>query len=152
MLGCFLSLAIRPLKCLKNRKLNGSVTVTKGGTRVKSAIKEWLDNCVEKLNAGELTEADLRRVTTALNSEKQLLLYLYSKSTNLRSPLGAWALYDATAPDEPVLPSQDAPYASVLDAVNDGWRIVQFPRPELYNFTDVDNAYLTYEFILEKFV
>ena len=128
------------------------ITVTKGGTRVKSTIKEWLDNCVEKLNAGELTEADLRRVTTALNSEKQLLLYLYSKSTNLRSPLGAWALYDATAPDEPVLPSQDAPYASVLDAVNDGWRIVQFPRPELYNFTDVDNAYLTYEFILEKFV
>ena len=119
---------------------------------MKLAIKEWLDDCVEKLNAGELTENDLRGVTDALNSEKQLLLYLYSKSTNLRSPLGAWALYDTTAPDEPVLPSQDAPYASVLDAVNDGWRIVQFPRPELYNFTDVDNAYLTYEFILEKFV
>ena len=124
----------------------------KGETRVKSTIKEWLDNCVEKLNAGDLTEADLRDVTTALNSERQLLLYLYSKSTNLRSPLGGWALYDATAPDEPVLPSQEPPYASVLDAVNDGWRIVQFPRPELYNFTDVDNTYLTYEFILEKFV
>lgn len=124
----------------------------KGETRVKSVIKEWLDNCVEKLDAGELTEADLRGVTTALNSEKQLLLYLYSKSTNLRSPLGAWALYDATAPDEPVLPSQEPPYTSVLDAVSDGWRIVQFPRPELYNFTDVDNTYLTYEFILEKYV
>ena len=119
---------------------------------MKSTVEEWLDNCIEKLNAGELTEVDLRRIMTALDSEKQLLLYLYSKSTNLRSPLGAWALYDATAPDEPVLPSQEAPYASVLDAVNDGWRIVQFPRPELYNFTDVDNAYLTYEFILEKFV
>lgn len=124
----------------------------KGDTRVKSVIKEWLDNCIEKLNAGELTEADLRGVTTALNSEKQLLLYLYSKSTNLRSPLGAWALYDATAPDEPVLPSQDAPYTSVLDAVRDGWRIVQFPRPELHNFSDVDNAYLAFEFILEKYV
>ena len=119
---------------------------------VKSAIKERLDNCIEKLNAGELTEADLRAVIAALNSEKQLLLYLYSKSTNLRSPLGAWALYDATAPDEPVLPSQDAPYESVLDAVRDGWRIVQFPRPELHNFSDVENTYLTYEFILEKYV
>ena len=119
---------------------------------MKSAIKKWLDDCVEKLNTGELTEDDLRGVTTALNAEKQLLLYLYSKSTNLRSPLGAWALYDATAPDEPVLPSQDAPYASVLDAVRDGWRIVQFPRPELHNFSDVDNAYLTFEFILEKYV
>ena len=119
---------------------------------MKSAIEEWLDNCIEKLSAGELTEIDLRGVTTALNSQKQLLLYLYSKSTNPRSPIGGWALYDATAPDEPVLPSQDAPYTSVLDAVKDGWRIVQFPRPELYTFTDVDNAYLTYEFILEKFV
>lgn len=124
----------------------------KGEVRVKPAIKEWLDNSIEKLKAGELTEMDLRAVTAALNSEKQLILYLYSKSTNLRSPLGGWALYDPTAPDEPVLPSQDAPYASVLDAVNDGWRIVQFPRPELYNFTDVDNAYLTYEFVLEKLV
>ena len=123
----------------------------KGETRVKPVIEKWLDNCIKKLNVGELTEVDLRGVTIALNSQKQLLLYLYSKSTNLRSPLGGWALYDATVPDEPILPSQDAPYASVLDAVSDGWRIVQFPRPELYNFTDVDNAYLGYEFILEKF-
>ena len=119
---------------------------------MKSKIKKWIDDCIEKLNAGELTETDLRGVVAILGSEKQLILYLYSKSTNLRSPIGGWALYDATAPDEPVLPSQDAPYTSVLDAVQDGWRIVQFPRPELYNFTDVDNAYLTYEFILEKFV
>lgn len=119
---------------------------------MKPAIKEWLDNSIEKLKAGELTETDLRDVTAAVNSEKQLILYLYSKSTNLRSSLGGWALYDPTAPDEPILPSQDAPYASVLDAVSDGWRIVQFPRPELYNFTDVDNAYLTYEFVLEKLV
>ena len=119
---------------------------------MKLVIEEWLEDCIEKLNAGELTEVDLRRVTTLLDSQTQLILYLYSKSTNLRSPLGGWALYDATAPDEPVLPSQDAPYTSVLDAVRDGWRIVQFPRPELYNFTDVDNAYLTYEFILEKLV
>lgn len=118
---------------------------------MESTIAEWLDNCIKKLNGDELTEADLRGITTALKSQKQLLLYLYSKSTNLRSPLGAWAVYDATAPDEPVLPSQEAPYASVLDAVNDGWRIVQFPRPELYNFSDVENAYLGYEFILEKF-
>ena len=124
----------------------------KGEICVKSAIKEWINSCIEKLNAGELTETDLRGVTDILVGKKQLILYLYSKSTNLRSPLGGWALYDATATDEPVLPSQDAPYTSVLDAVNDGWRIVQFPRPELYNFTDVDNAYLTYEFILEKFV
>ncbi len=119
---------------------------------MNSALNKWLDNCIEKLNAGQLTEVDLKDVVNALNSEKQLILYLYSKSTNLRSPLGAWALYDPTAPDEPILPSQEPPYASVLDAVRDGWRIVQFPRPELYSFSDVENAYLSFEFILEKIV
>ena len=124
---------------------------------MKLTIKEWLDNCLEKLNAGELTEDDLRGVTNALKSSQRSSCSSISipslRTYNFtRSPLGAWALYDTTVPDEPVLPSQDAPYASVLDAVNDGWRIVQFPRPELYNFTDVDNAYLTYEFILEKIV
>ena len=119
---------------------------------MKSSIREWLENCIEKLNAGELTEEDLYNVNAALDSEKQLVLYLYSKSTNLGSPLGAWALYDPTVPDEPILPSQDAPYGSVLDAVRDGWRIVQFPRPELHNFSDVENTYLSFEFILEKIV
>lgn len=119
---------------------------------MNSTINEWLDNCIEKLNAGILTEDDLKDVMDVLNSEQQLILYLYSKSTNLRSPLGAWALYDPTAPDDPILPSQEPPYASVLDAVRDGWRIVQFPRPELYSFSDVENAYLNFEFILEKIV
>ncbi len=119
---------------------------------MKSALNEWLNDCINKLKAGELTEIDLNRVVDVLKSEKQIILYLYSKSTNLRSPLGAWALYDPTAPDDPVLPSQDPPYASVLDAVRDGWKIVQFPRPELYSFSDVENAYLNFEFILEKTV
>ncbi len=119
---------------------------------MKSALNEWLNNCIDKLNTGKLTEVDLNSVIDVLNTEKQIILYLYSKSTNLRSPLGAGALYDPTAPDEPMLPSQDPPYASVLDAVRDGWKIVQFPRPELYSFSDVENAYLNFEFILEKII
>ncbi len=119
---------------------------------MKPSIRSWLEGCIEKLNAGKLTEEDLYNVNAVLNSEKQLILYLYSKSTNLRSPLGAWALYDPTTPNEPILPSQDSPYSSVLDAVRDGWRIVQFPRPELHRFSDVENTYLSFEFILEKIV
>ena len=80
----------------------------------------------------------------------QTLLYLYSQSTNVRSALAGWALFDPATADEPVLPSQDAPYGSVLDALRDGWRIVQFPRPESYRFSDLDNHYLGFEFILEK--
>ena len=120
---------------------------------VPATVREWLDGCRDKLRTGVLTEADLRRAESLLEAQhpsRQTLLYLYSKSTNPRSSLSAWTLYDPAVADDPVLPSQEVPYASVLDAVRDGWRIVQFPRPEVYRFSDLDNSYLGYEFILEK--
>ena len=118
-----------------------------------ATVREWLDGCLDKLRTGVLTEADLGRAASLLEAQhppRQTLLYLYSKSTNPRSSLSAWTLYDPAVADDPVLPSQEVPYASVLDAVRDGWRIVQFPRPEVYRFSDLDNSYLGYEFILEK--
>ena len=71
---------------------------------MKFAIKQWLDNCLEKHKSGELTTDDLYGVEDALKMEKQIILYLYSKSTNPRSPIGAWSIFDVTVPDEPVLP------------------------------------------------
>ncbi len=117
---------------------------------MEHAVKGWLAESRQKLQTGDLTEADLQALETLLTEPRQLVLYLYSKSTNMRSAIASWALYDPTVPYEPTLPSQDTPYDSVIEAVNDGWRIVQFPRAELYQFSDVDNTYLGYEFILEK--
>ena len=117
---------------------------------MEHAVKQWLAESRQKLQTGDLTEADLQALETLLTEPRQLVLYLYSKSTNMRSAIASWALYDPTVPYEPTLPSQDVPYDSVIEAVNDGWRIVQFPRVELYQFSDVDNTYLGYEFILEK--
>ena len=117
---------------------------------METTVKLWLDKSRKKLQAGNFTEADLQRLEMLLIEPRQMVLYLYSKSTSMRSAIASWALYDPTVSYEPTLPSQDAPYDSVIEAVNDGWRIVQFPRAELYQFSDVDNAYLGYEFILEK--
>jgi hypothetical protein len=117
---------------------------------METTIKQWLDESRKRLQAGNFTEADLQRLEVLLTKPRQMVLYLYSKSTNMRSAIASWALYDPTVSYEPTLPSQDTPYDSVIEAVNDGWRIVQFPRAELYQFSDVDNAYLGYEFILEK--
>ena len=115
-----------------------------------TTVKRWLDESRKKLQAGEFTEADLQRLEPLMTEPRQMVLYLYSKSTSMRSTIASWALYDPTVSYEPTLPSRDVPYDSVIEAVNDGWRIVQFPRTELYQFSDVDNAYLGYEFILEK--
>jgi hypothetical protein len=130
---------------------------------MKPAVKQWLDESRAKLRTGDFSEADIQRLENLLAEPKQMVLYLYSKSTNMRSRIASWALCDPIELHEPTqtvasdifpvrakLPSQDAPYASVMEAVGDGWRVVQFPRPELHPFSDVDNNYLGYEFILEK--
>lgn len=117
---------------------------------MENAVRQWLNESRKKLQAGDFTETDLQRLEVLLTKPRQMLLYLYSKSTNMRSAIASWALYDPTVSYEPTLPSQDVPYDSVIEAVNDGWRIVQFPRAELHQFSDVDNTYLGYEFILEK--
>lgn len=119
---------------------------------MKSAVGEWLATSRQKLEAGSLTTQDLDRLAKLVETPRQLVLYLYSKSTNMRSPLASWMLYDATKPQEPTLPSKKAPYESVLDAVADGWRIVQFPEAKLYRYDGVDNDYLGFEFILEKMI
>ena len=112
------------------------------------AIGEWVTTSRQKLAAGTLTAQDLDRLADLATSPRQLVLYLYSKSTNMRSALASWKLYDVTKPEEPTLPSQQAPYESVLAAVGDGWRIVQFPDAKLYAYQGVDNDYLGFEVLL----
>ena len=50
------------------------------------------------------------------------------------------------------MPDDDPLYASVLDAVADGWRVVQFPVINLYNYEDLENDYVGFDFILEKWI
>jgi hypothetical protein len=123
---------------------------------VDTKIKNHLNQCRQKLENGQLQTVDLDQLEALLKTSnhrrKQAIMYLYSKSTNMRSPLSGWSIYDPYRYGEPELPSQHPPYKSVLDAVGDGWRILQFPRPENFPFSAIDNNYLAFEFILEKFI
>lgn len=119
---------------------------------MNKSIAEWLKTSREKLRSGTLQENDLACLEELVAGSTQSVLYLYSKSTNMRSGISGWTMIDPTRPDEPALPSQDPPYKSVVEAVRDGWRIIQFPNPVLYSFSDTDNRYLGYEFILEKWL
>ena len=117
---------------------------------MNSSVRNWIEESRTKLKEGKLVEEDIEDLASLLNQPRQKVLYLYSKSTNMRSPVASWALYDPTEPDEPKLPLQDVPYQRVIDALADGWRIVQYPIPQLYRFSEIDNDYLGVEFILEK--
>ena len=85
-----------------------------------------------------------------MSHPNQKLLYLCSKSSHPRSPIISWELYDPDEPHQPTLPSQEPLYNSVLDALADGWRILQLPIPQLYSFSELDNDYLSFEFVLER--
>ena len=83
---------------------------------------------------------------------KQNLLYLQAESVSIRSPVIAMALHtpmpDSVTQIEPT--GADFPYATVHEAVIDGWRIVTFPSPKEPATSDDDLTILGYEFILEK--
>ena len=115
-------------------------------------VKTWLAQARGKLPNEPLATADLDRLEVQLEQPRQQVLYLYSKSTNMRSQLASWAFYDPTRPQQPTLPSAEAPYDSVLSALADGWRVVQFPIAKLYAYEGQENDYLGFEFILEKIV
>ena len=79
----------------------------------------------------------------------QDLLYLQTKGTSLDSAvLGMTLVQDGQISDGPEDPD-DWPYQSVLEAIRDGWRVIQFPNLAL--LMDESRTYgLGCEFILEK--
>lgn len=84
--------------------------------------------------------------------QKQKLLLLYSSDSSLTSAIVAWSLYDGTGAYE-FDASDDAapPYASVLAAMRDGWRVIQLPVLQSVDpGPDRRLSYLRFETVLEK--
>ena len=89
-------------------------------------------------------------------------MVLYLHNPDLNSRVVAWSMYDGTRSDGD-LPEEDnrygtpsgsaenPPYNSVVDAMRDGWRVVQFPQQfPAYPGMEYNTSYLKYEYILEK--
>jgi len=84
---------------------------------------------------------------------RQKLLFLYLGNSNLEAEVVGWSIYDGTGKEkfEAAGEAQDPPYKSVLDAMQDGWRVIQLPQlkaPQVGREYQVD--YLDFEFVLEK--
>ena len=79
----------------------------------------------------------------------QDLLYLQSNGTSLDSGILGMTLVENGQMTDVSEDSKDWPYQSVLEAIRDGWRVVQFPNLAL--LMDESRTYgLGCEFILEK--
>ena len=83
---------------------------------------------------------------------RQKLLVLYTHSPDLHSAAVAWSLYDGTGKDRSSSgDSEEPPYASVVTAMQDGWRVVQFPQQyPAHPGMEYNTSYLKYEYVLEK--
>ncbi len=72
----------------------------------------------------------------------------------LDSPVKAWTIYDGTGAEKANTGSEDTPpYATGLDALKDGWRVIQFPQliPPAPGM-EYSTSFMRFEYIFEKLV
>lgn len=96
------------------------------------------------------TQTDPRTSTTL----RQQVLVLYTTSSALDSRVIGWSSYDGTGASHPTTGDSDIPpYANGLDALLDGWRLIQAAQliPP-YPGHEYDTSFLKHEFFFEKLV
>ena len=114
----------------------------------RQQIKQWID----EFERGQLTKKSLY---TGLEKSEQTipqrqdLLYLQTSGTSLSSKVHGILLVENGQVSEISSNPDDWPYQSVLEAIRDGWHVIQFPNMAL--LMDESRTYgLGCEFILEK--
>ncbi|MDE2768516.1 MAG: hypothetical protein OXO54_01365 [Chloroflexota bacterium] len=116
------------------------------------AITDRLDEGIAELRAGTLEEstlASIRDELTAAGNARQDLLYLQAAGTALDTQvIGMRMVIDGELSDGANDPD-DWPYQTVLDAIRDGWRIIEFPSLALLLDESRTYAYGA-EFVFEK--
>jgi len=83
---------------------------------------------------------------------RQKILILYLANSALDSEVRGWTFYDGTGKEAHTTGDSDSPpYQTGLDALKDGWRVMQFPQliPP-YPGTEFTTSFQQHEFIFEK--
>ncbi len=89
-----------------------------------------------------------------MNQQRQKIMILYLGSSALDSNVKGWTFYDGTGQEAHTTgDGSERPYATGLDALQDGWRVLQFPQliPPYPNM-ELTTSFIMYEFIFEKLV
>jgi hypothetical protein len=83
---------------------------------------------------------------------RQKVLVLYLSNSALDSAVRGWSIYDGTGKEAFTTGDSDTPpYKTGLEALKDGWRVIQFPQliPP-YPGMEYTTSFQMYEFIFEK--
>ena len=131
-----------------------SQKVSKTGLQMEdyeAQVRQWL----HKFRVGTLEEVDFQRALDQLEScngrgtKTQCLLYLQTTTTSTSSEVIGMSIVEAGEISEGPDDEDEWPYNSVLEAMNDGWRVIKFPELALLLQEDKTIG-LGCEFILEK--
>lgn len=83
---------------------------------------------------------------------RQIVLVLSLANSALDSQVKGWSIYDGTGREHHTTgDSLEAPYETGLDALLDGWRVIQFPQliPP-YPGEEYTTSFMKYEYVFEK--
>ena len=83
---------------------------------------------------------------------RQIVMVLYLASSALDDKVVSWAIYDGTGREHHTTGDSDTPpYKTGIDALRDGWRVLQFPQliPP-YTGLEFSTSFQRHEFIFEK--
>lgn len=84
--------------------------------------------------------------------KRQKVMVLYLSNSALDSEVKGWTFYDGTGKTRPTTGDSDTPpYETGLDALLDGWRVIQFPQliPP-YPSMEYTTSFHMFEFIFEQ--
>lgn len=85
--------------------------------------------------------------------QRQRLLFLYLQNSALDSAVLGWSRYDGDSSAQPVLGElEEAPYATELDALRDGWRLIQMSQLAPQPNEATDPGWMSFEAIFERLV
>lgn len=85
-------------------------------------------------------------------AQRQKVMVLYGMTSALDSPVVSWAVWDGTGRETHMPGDSDKPpYKRGLDALLDGWRLLQMSQllPH-YPGEEYTTSYQKYEFVFEK--
>ena len=120
--------------------------------KLTKSFRGSLVECLRLHERGELSVEQLRLAVDELEQQpalRQDILYIQTLFSSVTSPVNGMSLIQGGEvwgmPDDP----DEWPYQSVLEAINDGWRVISFPNLAL--MMDTSKTYgMGCEFILEK--
>jgi hypothetical protein len=120
---------------------------------LQQAVTQWLTNAEGKAASTGITQADLQNLKqiVAQATPRQRLLYLHTRTPSITAPVIGMAQHDPYPGQTDTLHTRSEwPYATVHDAIVDGWQVIQFPNL-MAPYDDREMDYVGYEFILQKF-